>query len=199
MPLLREAGRVVSENACVARALLPAFLGTRLKHEVSEKVLRLGPEYHEGHPSREILLFPLSVEITSFCSRDSPHLVLPSPVKQASAAMCVQPNALGRKAIQYIVLYCLTPARFRRYSSLNLCPPSPSPGEDLVQLRSAVHRFGKGGIRLVNMRERMEKRYPPASPSFSALNIGSLATGHWPLDFEGVNVAQTEEASCSRL
>ena len=139
MPLLREAGRVVSENACVARALLPAFLGTRLKHEVSEKVLRLGPEYHEGHPSREILLFPLSVEITSFCSRDSPHLVLPSPVKQASAAMCVQPNALGRKAIQYIVLYCLTPARFRRYSSLNLCPPYPA----WDGIGMSMHRFGR--------------------------------------------------------
>src|SRR5258708_22943912 len=55
--------------------------------------------------------------------------------------MCVQPNALDRKAIQYIVLYCLTPARFRRYSSLNLCPPCPA--WDGIGLN--MHRFRRGG------------------------------------------------------
>jgi hypothetical protein len=49
------------------------------------------------------------------------HLELPSPVDQACAAMRVQPSAVGRKAIQYMVLYCLTPGRFHGYSSLNSC------------------------------------------------------------------------------
>src|SRR5580692_5016721 len=77
------------------------------------------------------------------------HLVVPSPVNQADAAMCVQPSAVGRKAIQYIVLYCLTPPRFRRYSSFNLCPASPAWGEEVVCCFSSIV-FGGGGIRLVN-------------------------------------------------
>jgi hypothetical protein len=36
-------------------------------------------------------------------------------------AMCVQPSAVELRVIQYMVLYCLTPPRFRRYSSSNLC------------------------------------------------------------------------------
>jgi hypothetical protein len=42
--------------------------------------------------------------------------------------MCVQPNAVGPKALPYIVLYCLTPAQFHRYSSLTLCTPYPAWG-----------------------------------------------------------------------
>jgi len=40
--------------------------------------------------------------------------------------MCVQPSALAHKAIQYMVLYCLTPRPIPRYSDLTLCPPSPA-------------------------------------------------------------------------
>ena len=65
--------------------------------------------------------------------------------------MRVQPSALGCKAIQYIVLYCLTPARFHRYSSSNLCPPYPV--EDGI--KKSMRRFGGGGIRLVNSGVRM--------------------------------------------
>jgi hypothetical protein len=66
--------------------------------------------------------------------------------------MCVQPNAVGRKAIPYIVLYCLTPARFHRYSSLTLGLPYPAWGEDDAE--ACIERFSEGprGISLVNTR-----------------------------------------------
>jgi hypothetical protein len=77
--------------------------------------------------------------------------------------MCVQPNALGRKAIQYIVLYCLTPPRFHRYSSSNLCPPFPAGeiiGLSKRRLRRQRYRFGKQAGRQHNEQ---------------------LATDNWPL------------------
>jgi hypothetical protein len=40
--------------------------------------------------------------------------------------MCVQPRALVRKVIQYMVLYCLTPPLFHRYSGLNLWSALPA-------------------------------------------------------------------------
>jgi hypothetical protein len=43
---------------------------------------------------------------------------------------------VARKGIQYMVLYCLTQVRFRRYSSLNLCPLSPA--RDGIDLRKCV-------------------------------------------------------------
>jgi hypothetical protein len=60
--------------------------------------------------------------------------------------MPVQPNALPAKPIQDIVLYCLTPPLFHRYSCLNLCPPPPA--WDGLNLK--MHAFAGGGIRLVN-------------------------------------------------
>jgi len=45
--------------------------------------------------------------------------------------MCVQPSALARKVTPYMVLYCLTPPQFHRYSSLTLCPPNPAQGENV--------------------------------------------------------------------
>jgi hypothetical protein len=75
--------------------------------------------------------------------------------------MCVQPEALARRAIQYMVLYCLTPPLFHRYSCLNLCPPYPAwdgTGHG-IELRE---RFAEGvGIRLVN-----SSRAGFASPTF---------------------------------
>jgi hypothetical protein len=64
-----------------------------------------------------------------FCSRGSPTSSFLSLENWPGAAMCVQPNAVSCNATQYIVLYCLTPAGFRRYSSFNLCPPCPAWGE----------------------------------------------------------------------
>jgi hypothetical protein len=82
------------------------------------------------------------------------RLVLPLPVKCSNAAMCVQPGALGRKVIQYIVLYCLTPPPFRRYSCLNLCPPFPA--QDGIKPKAS---FAEGkGIRLVNSSSRLEQK-----------------------------------------
>ena len=60
--------------------------------------------------------------------------------------MCVQPSALGRKGIQYMVLYCLTAPPFHRYSWLNLCPPNPARDG----IKPDAH-FAEGkGIRVVN-------------------------------------------------
>ena len=78
------------------------------------------------------------------------HLVLSSPQNQAFVAMCVQPNAVERKVIPDIVLYLLTPPRFRRYSSLTLCPPRPAQGENRTALACAGNISGGEGIRLVN-------------------------------------------------
>ncbi len=60
--------------------------------------------------------------------------------------MYVQPRALGRKVIQYIVLYCLTPPLFRRYSWLILWSPfqlGAASGGSRISIED-------GGIRLVN-------------------------------------------------
>src|SRR5580700_10980499 len=64
--------------------------------------------------------------------------------------MCVQPNALGRKAIQYMVLYCLTPPLFHRYSCLNLCLPNPAGGGRMVQPWLTNFNFVCEGSLLVN-------------------------------------------------
>jgi hypothetical protein len=64
--------------------------------------------------------------------------------------MCVQPNALDRKAIQYIVLYCLTPPLFHRYSWLNLCPPYPAQVGTGYGAKPMRHLSAGEGIRLVN-------------------------------------------------
>ena len=87
--------------------------------------------------------------------------------------MCVQPNALALKAIQYMVLYCLTPPPFHRYSCLNLCPPSPA--WDGMEPNVS---FAEGkGIRLVNRAVRTVTGNWP------------LTTGPRPLLFQGVYVA----------
>jgi hypothetical protein len=84
--------------------------------------------------------------------------------------MCVQPSALALKAIQYMVLYCLTPGLFHRYSCLNLCPPFPAQdGNSLGIKLNAYFAEGKG-IRLVN----------------SSVSTG---TDNWPRLCEGVYVA----------
>jgi hypothetical protein len=98
------------------------------------------------------------------------HLVLPSPVDHLDAAMPVQPNALALKAIQYIVLYCLTPPQFHRYSSCNLCPPSPA--QDGIEPSACFDE--EAGIRLVNR--------PSGSETYWPLTTGSCFS-------QGVHVA----------
>src|SRR5580692_1926474 len=137
------------------------------------------------------------------CSRGSPHLVVPSPVNQADAAMCVQPRAVARKVIQYIVLYCLTPPRFRRYSSFNLCPASPAWGEEVVCGFSSIV-FGGGGIRLVNMASKHGWRgracMTKSKKTHFSRKKDAREMGHPAAAFlKGVTVAQTEEASDSRV
>jgi hypothetical protein len=64
--------------------------------------------------------------------------------------MSVQYGEVPSKAIQDIVLYCLTPARFRRYSSLNLCAPSPA-GDAVTRVVAGIGIVSElGGILLVN-------------------------------------------------
>ena len=89
--------------------------------------------------------------------------------------MCVQPNAVNRKAIQYIVLYCLTPPPLHRYSYLNLCPPYPAQVGTDCEIEPIWHLSEDKGIRLVN-------------------SLPSSKTGTWPRTlghclFQGVNVA----------
>jgi len=111
-------------------------------------------------------------------SRGSPTSLLSSPVIQANAAMRVQPSALGRKAIQYIVLYCLTPPRFHRYSSFNLCPPYPAWGENLDGKGRAMHRFRRRG------NPSGKHLCPAVEPSLPKASRNSqLTTGNWQLLF----------------
>jgi hypothetical protein len=60
--------------------------------------------------------------------------------------MRVQFQAFARKAIQYMVLYCLTPPLFHRYSCLNLCPLSPA----WDGFEQSAYFVEEEGIRLVN-------------------------------------------------
>src|ERR1700729_1600688 len=51
-----------------------------------------------------------------------------------------------------MVLYCLTPPQFHRYSSLTLCPPRPAWGENSDGPNDKSIVFDSGGICLVNRR-----------------------------------------------
>src|SRR5208282_5506182 len=113
------------------------------------------------------LSYPTTIVLLSRFSR----LVFPSLKNRSCAAMCVQPRALVGRAIQYIVLYCLTPPPIHRYSWLNLCPPFPAwDGREL-----SAHLFWSGGIRLVN------------SSQCSIAGNRPLKNGH--CFFQGVQVA----------
>ena len=72
------------------------------------------------------LSLPLGVRL--FCSRAS-SLLATSPLNlYPVAALCVQSDVVAPKAIPDIVFWCLTPVRFRRYSSSNLCLADSSLG-----------------------------------------------------------------------
>ena len=101
--------------------------------------------------------------------------------------MPVQPNAVRDKAIQYIVLYCLTPARFGRYSSLNLCVPCPARGEKweavlCPQVEESVWLTDRAG-----MISRHQTKFPRSRKAGETWGTQfgfswQLATGNWPLE-----------------
>ena len=64
--------------------------------------------------------------------------------------MSVQYRAVFANPTLHIVLYCLTPPEFHRYSSLNSCSPYPAWGENNDGSDPASIELGKAGIRLVN-------------------------------------------------
>jgi hypothetical protein len=97
------------------------------------------------------------------------HLLPFLPQNCPIVAMCVQPNAVARKAIPYMVLYCLTPARFHRYSSLTLCPPYPAWGENVAEACIEPFNERPRGISLVNTRAQA-----PGTPTPGKTN------SNWP-------------------
>lgn len=64
--------------------------------------------------------------------------------------MSVQYDEAPSKTIQDIVLYCLTPAGFRRYSSLNFVRATSSRNETDGRAAEMSIVSGVGGIGLVN-------------------------------------------------
>jgi len=92
---------------------------------------------------------------------------------QASAAMCVQPNAVTGKAIQYMVLYCLTPP-ISPLQLLKICARPPSPGRSCADL----HLF-EGGVSSGNI--------PVKIAASSRTGNRPLLTSHYPS--QGVHVA----------
>ena len=114
-----------------------------------------------------------------FRSRGSPASFPSPPFERTLAAMSVQPSAVSHKPTLYMVLYCLTPPRFHRYSSLTLCLPRPAWGE----LQHGAEDRGiillAGGIRLVNtLRPRRACRVSAARRPGHRFH-GHLTTGHW--------------------
>ena len=99
--------------------------------------------------------------------------------------MTVQYKAVSCIPTLYIVLYSLTPAEFRRYSNLNLCPPFPAWGETNDCARGLCNRLDGRGIRLVNRRTLYEnphswqKRPELGHPQYPVTGNWLLTTGHW--------------------
>jgi hypothetical protein len=95
--------------------------------------------------------------------------------------MPVQYNVLVRKAIQYIVLYCLTPVPVGDYIGLNLCPfpPAWDNGNGTKDVRNASQMN-------LNKQELVGGIHPVNSPE-------CRRSGNWleqPITaFEGVHVA----------
>ena len=84
------------------------------------------------------------LRLTSTCSRESSLLPLPSPKKQAVAALRVQSSVVGTRYPQYMGFYFLTRSAFRHYSSCNPCLPRAS-GEAFVRTVSGRHLISKHG------------------------------------------------------
>src|SRR5205807_7220936 len=95
--------------------------------------------------------------------------------------MSVQPSAVGCKPTLHIVLYCLTPPQFHRYSSLTLCSPDPAWGETNDYAQWCGNKSARGGIRLVNSCAFVRKFPLLAKPARNGAP-DSLATDRWPLE-----------------
>src|SRR5215471_5166147 len=101
--------------------------------------------------------------------------------------MSVQYKAVSSIPPLYIVLYCLTPPEFRRYSSLNLCLPHPAGAEHADGARYASIVVAKRGIRVVNSKATaVSGSETPASRTKCQREMGHpdgllLPTGHWQL------------------
>jgi len=126
-----------------------------------------------------------SFALALFCSRGPSTSSFLSASNQAVDAMAVQYNALSCIPPLHIVLYYLTPAEFRRYSSLTLCPPFPAWGETNDCADGVCSNSSGKGIRLVN---RSRSRNPPISRNRRDLGYPFLwdwqlatdhRTGHW--------------------
>ncbi len=112
------------------------------------------------------------------------HLVFPLHSENcAIAAMSVQYKAVSLNPPLYIVLYCLTPPEFGRYSSLTLCLPYPAWGmasdcsdDAMQQIRRKRNPSGK------------HRRHARKSPSLAQQTRNgtpsSPAPDHWPLELK---------------
>jgi hypothetical protein len=141
--------------------------------------VELGVEDLAPQPADSISpLIPLTTSASLVLLSRFSHLFLSSCVNHPSAAMCVQPNAVRDKAIPYMVLYCLTPPRFHRYSSLTLCPPPPAWGENDVEEWSKRDR----GMHRIDERNPVSKHAYPSRPRAEVRqNDWQPGTDHWPL------------------
>jgi hypothetical protein len=114
------------------------------------------------------------------CSRDSPAFVSSPPEFRRSAAMSVQYKAVSVNPPLYIVLYCLTPPQFHRYSSLTLCSLYPASGENGDRANCACNKSGGGGIRLVNSYAMYENsHFWQNRPEMRHPIHWQLTTGQW--------------------
>ena len=91
--------------------------------------------------------------------------------------MAVQYKAVSCIPPLYIGLYFLTPAEFRRYSSLSLCSPNPVWGERNDRANGVCNKSGGEGIRLVNRFAHIGKSRLLAKPVRNG--APGSATDHW--------------------
>src|ERR1700722_4504219 len=131
--------RICPENSMVATLLPYGVKAYRFRTERKLYVWGTSERYENRNESRTIFThYPQYLHCTLkrlalalSCSRETSRLLPVSTQNYPIAAMSVQPSAVARKAIPYMVLYCLTPPQFHRYSSLTLCPPYPARGENV--------------------------------------------------------------------
>src|SRR5579864_180832 len=100
--------------------------------------------------------------------------------------MSVQLNAVSCKPTLYMVLYCLTPARFHRYSSLTLCPPYPAWGEKSYDRGRCMHLMERRRTSVVNKRRAtVLVLIIPRSRDCREILVPDLLTigsNNWPLE-----------------
>ena len=137
------------------------------------------PQTSSRKPGEAIFaLLLLRFELALSCSRDAPTSFSTPPKNHSSAAMCVQPSAVALKPIPYMVLYCLTPPQFHRYSSLTLCPPYPAWAENVAGNWRGRNR----SMHRTEERNPVSKHACPGHRHANARpNDRPFATDNWPL------------------